>query len=85
MLLVSRKCVTIVLSRWDWIMSANLLVLNKMIEFDIVLEMTLLSWYYATIDCESQVVTFRELGQNKLVYQGCIGLKTSGNATICLT
>nr|CAD1842358.1 unnamed protein product [Ananas comosus var. bracteatus] len=57
----------------DWIMLANLLVLSRMKGFDIILGIDWLSKYNATIDCESRVITFREPGQEKVVYRACKG------------
>nr|CAD1821588.1 unnamed protein product [Ananas comosus var. bracteatus] len=55
----------------DWIMSANLLVLRQLKGFDLILGMDWLLKYYATIDCESKVLTFREPGQEEFTYRGC--------------
>nr|CAD1833855.1 unnamed protein product [Ananas comosus var. bracteatus] len=41
----------------DWIMPADLLVLNQMWGFDVILGIDWLSKYYAVIDCESKVIT----------------------------
>lgn len=46
----------------DWIMPADLHVLSRMKGFNIILGMDWRSKYYATIDCESKVITFCELG-----------------------
>nr|CAD1836424.1 unnamed protein product [Ananas comosus var. bracteatus] len=40
-------------------------------EFDVVLGMDWLTKYYATIDCKSRTVTFREPGQTEIVFRGC--------------
>nr|CAD1827328.1 unnamed protein product [Ananas comosus var. bracteatus] len=55
----------------DWIMPVNLLVLNRMKGFDIVLGIDWLSKYHATIDCKSKVITFCEPGQKEVVYRAC--------------
>ncbi len=68
---VKKMCRSCPIKIWDWIMPANLLVLNRMVGFDVVLGMNWLSKYYVTIDCGSRVMTFREPGHEKLVYRGC--------------
>nr|CAD1835029.1 unnamed protein product [Ananas comosus var. bracteatus] len=55
----------------DWIMLVNLLVLNRMKGFDIVLGIDWLSKYSATIDCKSKVITFREPSQKEVIYRAC--------------
>nr|CAD1825787.1 unnamed protein product [Ananas comosus var. bracteatus] len=52
-------------------MPVNLLVLNRMKGFDIVLGIDWLSKYHATIDCKSKVITFCEPGQKEVVYRAC--------------
>nr|CAD1821613.1 unnamed protein product [Ananas comosus var. bracteatus] len=54
-----------------WIMPIDLLVLNQMWGFDVILGINWLSKYYAVIDCESKVITFREPNQEELVYRAC--------------
>lgn len=46
----------------NWIMPANLLVLNQMVGYNLVLGMDWLSKYNAKIDCKSRVVTSKEQG-----------------------
>ncbi len=55
----------------DWIMKVNFLVLRWLGYFDVVLGMDRLSKYYATIDCESRVITFRDPEQKEFIYKGC--------------
>ncbi|XP_020102373.1 uncharacterized protein LOC109719935 [Ananas comosus] len=55
----------------DWIMPADLLVLNRMKGFDVILRMDWLTKCYATIDCKSKVITFQEPGQKEIVYRAC--------------
>nr|CAD1835720.1 unnamed protein product [Ananas comosus var. bracteatus] len=51
-------------------MPVDLLALHKLGEFDVVLGMDWLTQYYATIDCTNRTVTFREPGQQEVVYKG---------------
>lgn len=46
-------------------MLIDLLALHKLGVFDIVLDMDWLTRYYATIDCKSWTVMFRELGHDE--------------------
>nr|CAD1829299.1 unnamed protein product [Ananas comosus var. bracteatus] len=68
---VHEECAACPVQIGDWIMPADLLVLNQMKGFDIILGMDWLTKYYATIDCESKIITFREPGQKEFVYRGC--------------
>ncbi len=52
-------------------MFADLLVLQQLQYFDVVLGMDWLAWYCAMIDCEERTVIFREPGQEEFVYRGC--------------
>ncbi len=55
----------------NWFMQVDFLVLRRLGDFNMVLGMDWLSNYYATIDCESRVITFREPGQKELVSKAC--------------
>nr|CAD1824736.1 unnamed protein product [Ananas comosus var. bracteatus] len=68
---VEEECAACPVQISDWIMPADLLVLSRMKGFDIILGMDWLSKYYATIDCESRVITFREPDQEEVVYRAC--------------
>ncbi|XP_020080383.1 uncharacterized protein LOC109704062 [Ananas comosus] len=54
-------------------MPVDLLVLKQMWEFDVILGVNWLSKYYASIDCDSRVITFREPGQEEFEYRACKG------------
>nr|CAD1823265.1 unnamed protein product [Ananas comosus var. bracteatus] len=43
--------------------------------FDVILGLDWLSKYYASIDCESKVITFRKPGQEELVYRACKSMR----------
>ncbi|XP_020080664.1 uncharacterized protein LOC109704505 [Ananas comosus] len=66
---VRKKCLACLIQIGDWIMPIDLLVLNKMWGFDVILGVNWLSKYYAIIDCERKVITFREPNQEELVYR----------------
>nr|CAD1817186.1 unnamed protein product [Ananas comosus var. bracteatus] len=68
---VKKECAACPVQIGDWIMPVGLLVLSRMKGFDIVLGIDWLSKYYATIDCKSRVITFREPGQKEVVYRAC--------------
>ncbi|XP_020082042.1 uncharacterized protein LOC109705703 [Ananas comosus] len=68
---VHEQCLACPVQIGEWIMPANLLVLKQMWRFDLILGVNWLSKYYASIDCDSKVITFREPGQEELVYQEC--------------
>nr|CAD1818448.1 unnamed protein product [Ananas comosus var. bracteatus] len=70
---VKEECVACPVQIGDWIMPPDLLVLSRMKGFDIILGIYWLSKYYATIDCESKIITFREPGQEEVVYRVCKG------------
>ena len=55
----------------DWIMPVDAWVMNLMPGLDLVLGMDWLSKYYATVDCEGRLVTFREPGRDEVTYRGC--------------
>ncbi|XP_020081071.1 uncharacterized protein LOC109704708, partial [Ananas comosus] len=57
----------------DWIMPINLLVLKQLWGFDVILGTNWLSKYYAVMDCERKVITFREPNQEEMVYKACNG------------
>nr|CAD1824851.1 unnamed protein product [Ananas comosus var. bracteatus] len=68
---VTKECLACPIQIGEWIMLADLLVLKRMWGFDVILGLDWLSKYYASIDCESKVITFREPGQKELVYRAC--------------
>ncbi|XP_020082004.1 uncharacterized protein LOC109705663 [Ananas comosus] len=57
---VKEECMACPVQIGDWFMPADLLVLTRMWGFDVILGIDWLSKYYAVIDCESKVITFRE-------------------------
>nr|CAD1829420.1 unnamed protein product [Ananas comosus var. bracteatus] len=65
---VTKECLACPVQVGEWVMPVDLLVLKRMWGFDLILGVDWLSKYYASIDCESKVITFREPGQEELVY-----------------
>nr|CAD1818591.1 unnamed protein product [Ananas comosus var. bracteatus] len=68
---VTKECLACPVQIGEWILPADLLVLKRMWGFDVILGVDWLSKYYAVIDCKSKVITFREPGQEELVYRAC--------------
>nr|CAD1827547.1 unnamed protein product [Ananas comosus var. bracteatus] len=69
------ECLEVPVQIGDWIMPIDLLVLDRMWGFDVILGTNWLSKYYAVIDCESKVIIFREPNQEELVYRACKGAR----------
>nr|CAD1832941.1 unnamed protein product [Ananas comosus var. bracteatus] len=68
---VHDECLACPVQIGDWIIPIDLLVLERMWGFDVILGINWLSKYYAVIDCESKVITFCEPNQEELVYRAC--------------
>ncbi|XP_020082145.1 uncharacterized protein LOC109705769 [Ananas comosus] len=68
---VHEECKACPVQIGEWIMLADFLVLNQMWGYDVILGINWLSKYYAVIDCESKVITFREPNQEEVVYHAC--------------
>lgn len=68
--LVSRN-LRLVQCKWAIELCRRICVLSRMKGFDTILGMDWLSKYYATIDCESKVIIFREPSQEEVVYRVC--------------
>ncbi len=70
---VSESCPACPVRIGEWIMTMDFLVLRRLRDFDVILEMDSLFKYYATIDCESRIITFRKSGQKEYVFKTCRG------------
>ncbi|XP_020081579.1 UBA domain-containing protein mud1-like [Ananas comosus] len=60
--IIRKECLACPVQVGSWIMPTRLLVLKRLKDFDLILGMDWLLKYYASIDCKSKVITFRESG-----------------------